>query len=324
MKRIAMKKILAGIFIGLLVLLPGKEPARAVNCDGTGVFINMNFTPTKLDPTIGSITVGGQFQYKTVSTSQIDCTKESILISYDIVDQAGNTIAHISDRTYDPIGLNDTLTYAAGISHSTVKASVKNDGKVRVRVTASHLITSGADALATTFGEFNFVTKVDAAFGCIADDGKYACGTMSDCSDAAACKGKACIQISDNRVCGTKPNTTNPGNPTNPTGPGAPTTPTGPGGTSVRYNFNIPNPLKADDLMGLINSIATWIFNLSIPVAVIIITWAGLRFLFARGDAGEVSKAKEMLWYAVVGLTIIFVGKGFISLIQSIINLGAK
>jgi hypothetical protein len=46
--------------------------------------------------------------------------------------------------------------------------------------------------------------------------------------------------------------------------------------------------------------------------------------MWARGDAGEVGKAKEMLKYAVIGLVIIFIGRGFISLIKSIINLGAK
>ncbi|PIR42100.1 MAG: hypothetical protein COV30_00140 [Candidatus Yanofskybacteria bacterium CG10_big_fil_rev_8_21_14_0_10_37_15] len=89
--------------------------------------------------------------------------------------------------------------------------------------------------------------------------------------------------------------------------------------------FSIPNPLKggADDLSGLIKIIAQWIFNLAIPIAVIMIIYSGVLFLTAQGNSQQVTKAKDVLKWAVVGLAIILIGSGFVTLIKSILELGA-
>ncbi len=101
------------------------------------------------------------------------------------------------------------------------------------------------------------------------------------------------------------------------TGGGAP-------GQTQTYSFNIPNPLKggASDLTSLVKIIAQWIFNLAIPIAVAMIVYAGILFLTSAGDTSKVTKAKEVLTYAVVGLAIILIGSGFVTLIQSILELG--
>jgi hypothetical protein len=47
-------------------------------------------------------------------------------------------------------------------------------------------------------------------------------------------------------------------------------------------------------------------------VAVIVIIIAGLQFIISSGDAGKVSKAKETILYAVVGLAVAVVAQGII------------
>lgn len=94
-------------------------------------------------------------------------------------------------------------------------------------------------------------------------------------------------------------------------------------GESTPILFKIDNPLEADNFLELIDVLATWLFNIAIPIAVVMIVYAGVMFLTSRGDATKITKARQILLYAVVGLAIIMIGKGFITLIESILNLGA-
>lgn len=95
-------------------------------------------------------------------------------------------------------------------------------------------------------------------------------------------------------------------------------------GSDQKYSFEIPNPLKggADDFTSLVKIIAQWVFNLAIPIAVAMIVYAGILFLTSSGEPAKITKAKQVLTYAVIGLAIILIGSGFITLIKSILELG--
>lgn len=95
-------------------------------------------------------------------------------------------------------------------------------------------------------------------------------------------------------------------------------------GQGVPILFKLDNPLQADNLLELIDVLATWLFNLSIPIVVVMIVYAGVMFLTSRGEPARVTKARQILLYAVVGFAIILIGKGFITLIESILNLGTS
>lgn len=81
------------------------------------------------------------------------------------------------------------------------------------------------------------------------------------------------------------------------------------------------NPIGINTFQDLVNVIGKYIFNLAIPVAVIVIIYAGILMLTAGGNPGKFQKGAKALWYAVLGLTIIFIGKGFVTLIKSILSL---
>jgi len=142
--------------------------------------------------------------------------------------------------------------------------------------------------------------------GCIASDGKYACssGAGSNCSDIPACAGKSCIQVNPPSLCGT--------------GGGTPPT------ASKSYFFSITNPLKGgpNDLFDIINIVTKWIMLIAIPLAVLYIMYAGFLMLTAGPTPANFQKGKDIIWYVVIGLAIIFIGKGFVTLIISIIQLG--
>ena len=85
--------------------------------------------------------------------------------------------------------------------------------------------------------------------------------------------------------------------------------------------MNFPNPLAAEDFNELLETIQTWLFYLALPIAVIVIVISGIMMMASRGDPGQFTKAKKMLWWAMVGLAVILIGEGFLYLIESIINL---
>ena len=105
-----------------------------------------------------------------------------------------------------------------------------------------------------------------------------------------------------------------------PGGGGGP--PGGGGGPPGTVTFDIPNPIAATSLVDLAKAIGKFIFQIAIPIAVIVIIYAGILFLTSGGNKEKVVKARTALWYAIIGLAIILIGQGFFTLIKSILNLG--
>ena len=88
------------------------------------------------------------------------------------------------------------------------------------------------------------------------------------------------------------------------------------------FKFKIDNPLagKAENGIDLLAIIAHFVFQLGVPVAVIVIIYSGILFLVSRDKPAIVLKATNGLKYAAIGLAILLIGKGFVSLIQSILS----
>ncbi len=93
-------------------------------------------------------------------------------------------------------------------------------------------------------------------------------------------------------------------------------------GTDQNVNFGITNPVigNPNNVLAVGLLIANWIFNIVIPIAVGLFIYAGFRFVTSRGNPGGVQEGKRLLWYTIIGLAIVLIGKGFIVLIQSILG----
>lgn len=90
-----------------------------------------------------------------------------------------------------------------------------------------------------------------------------------------------------------------------------------PSSTSVSFG----NPIGMDDFNDLVNQIGDWIFNLAIPIGVIVIVYAGIMMMSSAGEPKRYQSGLDALKYAVIGLAVVFIGKGFVVLIKSIIDL---
>lgn len=90
-------------------------------------------------------------------------------------------------------------------------------------------------------------------------------------------------------------------------------------GQTSGYAFEVPNFIKGgpQTILDLIAVILDWLIKIAIPIAVIMIIYGGILFLFAGQSPALVTKGRKIVTYAMLGLAVIFIGGGFITLIQS-------
>jgi len=82
----------------------------------------------------------------------------------------------------------------------------------------------------------------------------------------------------------------------------------------------IKNPLSVGTIPELIDKIAGFLFGVSIAIAVIIIVIAGITFVTSNGEPAKVEKAKKMILYTVIGLSIIVLSSGLIAVIRGVLG----
>ncbi len=66
----------------------------------------------------------------------------------------------------------------------------------------------------------------------------------------------------------------------------------------------IDNPLQAESFSDLIKAIAEIISSIVGVLAVLMLIIAGIYFVTAAGDPNQISKAKTMVKYAIIGVII--------------------
>src|SRR3989344_736717 len=143
-------------------------------------------------------------------------------------------------------------------------------------------------------------------YGCVANDSKFACSpsNISTCADAPACTGKTCVEI-DRARCGQSSSTT-------------PIT----GGSDQPLSWRITNPLVGNpqNVLEAVLLIINWLANIAGSLIVIMIIYGGVKFLLSRGNPGEVGKAKTILTWALIGMAVVLIGKGFVFIVDGILR----
>jgi len=72
------------------------------------------------------------------------------------------------------------------------------------------------------------------------------------------------------------------------------------------------------DIIIIIEAIANWIFVILLAVAVIFVLIAAFQFLTSGGAPERISAARSNLLYAVVGVAVAVLARGFIALVKTI------
>ena len=94
---------------------------------------------------------------------------------------------------------------------------------------------------------------------------------------------------------------------------------------AVAQDFNLrdSNPIdNVDDIGDVVKKISDSLFGIAIPIAALMYIWAGVKMMLSRGKPEAYQEAGRIVLYTSIGLAIILIGEGFVSLIKSIISLG--
>ncbi|MDO8676207.1 MAG: TrbC/VirB2 family protein [Candidatus Azambacteria bacterium] len=90
--------------------------------------------------------------------------------------------------------------------------------------------------------------------------------------------------------------------------------------TVSAQTISIDNPLVSGDIPTLIDKIASWLLGIGTVLATIVILWAAFLFMTSGGSKDKVTQARQTLWYAVIGLTVLLLAKGATLLIQNTLS----
>jgi len=74
------------------------------------------------------------------------------------------------------------------------------------------------------------------------------------------------------------------------------------------------------DVMAALNRITNWLFTILVAVAGIAIVIAGYYFVTAAGNPEQITKARNFILYALIGVIVALLGRGMIVLVQTIVK----
>jgi len=75
-----------------------------------------------------------------------------------------------------------------------------------------------------------------------------------------------------------------------------------------------------DEAVTLLETITDWFFTILMVVAVIFIILAAWTFLTAGGNPDSVTRARQMLVYALIGVAVAVLAKGLPILVQTLLE----
>ena len=93
-------------------------------------------------------------------------------------------------------------------------------------------------------------------------------------------------------------------------------------GAAVSGNVSAPdptlsNPLTTDSITGILDKVVDFLLTLAAPIAVVMTIYAGYLFLTAGDKQEQVKTARQTLLYVVIGVAVLILSKGIVSLVNS-------
>ncbi len=82
----------------------------------------------------------------------------------------------------------------------------------------------------------------------------------------------------------------------------------------------IENPIGFENLNDLLARIGEVLLAIGIPLAAIMIAWGGWLRMTARGDTEQVTQSNNTIKYAIIGLIILIMAQGIVSLVQDLLQ----
>lgn len=95
-----------------------------------------------------------------------------------------------------------------------------------------------------------------------------------------------------------------------------------PSGNEKTVLPKITNPLKKEfsDIPSLIKGLVDIILKLATILAVLALVWVGLKFILAQGNPTEIAKARQALWWVIIGIAILFGAQIIVEIIKGTLS----
>jgi len=84
--------------------------------------------------------------------------------------------------------------------------------------------------------------------------------------------------------------------------------------------FQIKNPLKADDLVEFIHDILGIVVQVGVPLLVLAVVYVGFLFVAARGNSSKLEEAKTAFFWTIIGAAIVLGAFVISTALQNTIN----
>ena len=88
---------------------------------------------------------------------------------------------------------------------------------------------------------------------------------------------------------------------------------------TLAQDVELPNPLGLKTIIELLDRIMAFIFIMSIPVATIMLMYAGFQYITSAGNPKNIPAISKMIQYTLIGFFIVLAARGIISVVQSVL-----
>lgn len=92
--------------------------------------------------------------------------------------------------------------------------------------------------------------------------------------------------------------------------------------TFAEGEVSVPNPLGITDIFTLLDRIMYFIFLFSIPVAIIMLMYAGFMYMTSAGNPKNIPNISKIIQYTLIGFIIVLLAKGIIYVVKDVLTNG--
>lgn len=75
-----------------------------------------------------------------------------------------------------------------------------------------------------------------------------------------------------------------------------------------------------EDVIGVIETFASWLFTIILAIAVVMLLYAGLLWMTAGGDEEKLGTARKVLIWGLVGIVIALVARGLVAIMRQLVG----
>ncbi|MDD5098915.1 MAG: hypothetical protein PHP35_01045 [Candidatus Colwellbacteria bacterium] len=84
-------------------------------------------------------------------------------------------------------------------------------------------------------------------------------------------------------------------------------------------SIDVKSPIDAGSIDEIIQSIINAMIPIGSALAAVMYLWAGFLFLNSSGDQAKLKKARQAVIWTSVGLAVLLIGSGLVTIVKSII-----